>query len=180
MVSELITYLEWGLFQPHKGCLSVWPCNPMRHNKDIVSVMWVFVMPHIGYGRNFLTLHMQTLFLTLQMRFKVVRVIWAQNGQYLHSWVRVVTNGIRVDPRPRYGGLFGSVRDVCLFGPVISWNTMRTLCLHGEGRKGERGGVFVTSYIKQWRKFLTLYMQRLLLTKQMCFKAMRAFWAQSR
>ena len=30
--------------------------------------------------------------------------------------MRVVTNGIRADPRPRCGGLFGSVRGVCLFG----------------------------------------------------------------
>ena len=35
-------------------------------------------------------------------------------------------------------------------------------------------GVFVTSHIGQGRKFLTLYMQRLILTKQTCFKAVRA------
>ena len=49
-------------------------------------------------------------------------------------------NGIRADPRPRCGGLFGSIRGVCLFGPTIPWGTMRTLCLHG-------GGVFVMSHI---------------------------------
>ena len=89
-----------------------------------------------------------------------------QSGQYLHGWVRVVINGIRADPQPRCGGLFGSVRGVCLFGPAIPWDTTRTLCLHG--------GVFVMSHIGQGRKFLALYMQRLLLTKQTRFKAVRA------
>ena len=32
-----------------------------------------------------------------------------QSGQYLHGWVQVVINGIRADPRPRCGGLFGFV-----------------------------------------------------------------------
>ena len=56
-----------------------------------------------------------------------------QSGQYLHGWVWVVINGIRADPQPRCGGLFGSVRGVCLFGPAIPWDTTRTLCLHGGG-----------------------------------------------
>ena len=41
--------------------------------------------------------------------------------------MRVVTNGIRC------GGLFGSVRGICLFDPTIPWDTTRTLCLHGGG-----------------------------------------------
>ena len=126
----------------------------------------LLVMSHIGQGRKFLALYMQRLLLTLQTRFKAVRAPWAQSGQYLHGWVRVVTNGIRADPRPRCGGLFGSVRGVCLFGPTIPWDTTRTLCLHG--------GVFVMSHIGQGSKFLALYMQRLLLTKQTRFKAVRA------
>ena len=88
-----------------------------------------------------------------------------QSGQYLHGWVRVVINGIRADPQPRCGGLFGSVRGVCLFGPAIPWDTTRTLCLHG--------GVFVMSHIGQGNKFLALYMQ-VLLTKQTRFKPVRA------
>ena len=72
--------------------------------------------------------------------------LWAQMShhgfkrQYLHGWVRVITNGIRVDPRLRCGDLFGLVRGVCLFDLTISWDTTRTLCLYG--------GVFVTSHIR--------------------------------
>ena len=54
---------------------------------------------------------------------------------------------------------------VCLFDLTIPWNTMRTLCLHGD--------VFVMSHIGYGRMFLALYMQRLLLTKQTRFKAVR-------
>ena len=36
-------------------------------------------------------------------------------------------------------GLFGPIRGVCLFGPIIPWDTMRTLCMHGE--EWGRGGV---------------------------------------
>ena len=64
----------------------------------------------------------------------------AQSGQYLHGWEWVITNGIRADPRPRCGGLFGPVKGVCLFGPAIPWDTTRTLCLHGR--------VFVMSHIR--------------------------------
>ena len=32
-----------------------------------------------------------------------------QSGQYLHGWVRVVTNGIRIDPQPQCEGLFDFV-----------------------------------------------------------------------
>lgn len=51
------------------------------------------------------------------------------------------TNGIRVNLRPRCGGLFDPIKGVCLFSPTIPWDTRRTLCLHGGG------GVFVMSYI---------------------------------
>ena len=44
--------------------------------------------------------------------------------------MRVVTNGIKADPRPWCGGLFGSVRGVCLFDPTIPWDTTSLLCLH--------------------------------------------------
>ena len=56
-------------------------------------------------------------------------------------------------------------RGVRLFGLAISWDTTRTLCLHG--------GVFMMSHIGQGRMFLALYMQRLLLTKQTRFKTVR-------
>ena len=29
--------LMWGFVWPRKGCLSVWPRNPMGHNEDVVS-----------------------------------------------------------------------------------------------------------------------------------------------
>ena len=60
--------------------------------------------------------------------------LWAQMShhgfkrQYLHGWVRVITNGIRVDPRLRCGDLFGLVRGVCLFDPQ-SHGTQRELCV---------------------------------------------------
>ena len=44
----------------------------------------------------------------------------------------VVTNGIKVDPRLRCGGLFGSVRGVCLFDFAIP----SSLCLHWGGGGG--------------------------------------------
>ena len=47
--------------------------------------------------------------------------------------------GTLADPRPWCGGLFGSVRGVCLFDPAIPWDTTRTLCLYGR--------VFVMSHI---------------------------------
>ena len=47
--------------------------------------------------------------------------------------MRVVTNGIRADPRLRCGDLFGSVRGVCLFDPAIPWNIV---CLFVWFRKG--------------------------------------------
>ena len=37
------------------------------------------------------------------------------------------------------GGLFGPIGGVCLFGLIITWDIMRTLCLHR--------GIFVTSHI---------------------------------
>ncbi|KAL6334608.1 hypothetical protein AAG906_019243 [Vitis piasezkii] len=49
--------------------LSVWPRNPMGHNEDVVSA-WGGIC---------------------DTRFKTVRAPWAQSGQYLHGWVRVVT-----------------------------------------------------------------------------------------
>ena len=45
--------------------------------------------------------------------------------------MRVVTDDIGIDPRLWYGGLFGSVRRVCLFDPTIPWDITRALCLHG-------------------------------------------------
>ena len=41
-------------------------------------------------------------------------------------------------------------KGVCLFDPIIPWDTMRTLCLHGD--------VFVMSHIGYGRMFLALYM----------------------
>ena len=58
---------------------------------------------------------------------------------------------------------FDPVRGVCLFRPVIPWDTTRTLCLHWGGRGGG-GGVFVTSHIRYGRNFLTLYKYGLLST----------------
>ena len=45
---------------------------------------------------------------------------------------QLVTNGIKVVPRHRCGGLFllASYGVVCPFGHIISWDTTRTLCLH--------------------------------------------------
>ena len=39
MVSELIIDLNMGVYSvwSHGGCLSVWPCNPIGHNEDVVS-----------------------------------------------------------------------------------------------------------------------------------------------
>ena len=71
--------------------------------------------------------------------------------------MRAIINGIRTDPEPPCGGLFGPIKDVCLFDPTISWDTTRTLYFD------ER--VFVISHIGQGRKFLALYMYILLLTK---------------
>ena len=31
--------LMWGFIWPRKGCLSIWPHNPMRHNEDVVSTL---------------------------------------------------------------------------------------------------------------------------------------------
>ncbi|RVW33229.1 Retrovirus-related Pol polyprotein from transposon RE1 [Vitis vinifera] len=62
----------WGFVWLRKGCLSVWPRNPMGHNEDVVS----------AWGR---------FLLTKETRFKTVRAPWAQSGQYLHGWVRIVT-----------------------------------------------------------------------------------------
>ena len=38
MVSDLISDTDVGVCSiwPHRRCLSVWPCYPMGHNKDIV------------------------------------------------------------------------------------------------------------------------------------------------
>ena len=80
-----------------------------------------------------------------------------QRGQYLHGWVRVVTKWYQSRSLTSVWGLFG---------PAIPWDTTRTLCLHG--------GVFVMSQIGYGRMFLALYMQRLFLTKQARFKAVRA------
>ena len=53
---------------PDLGVRFVWPCNPVRHNEDIMSA-WgregVFVTSHIGYGGKFLKLYKYGLFLTL-------------------------------------------------------------------------------------------------------------------
>ena len=46
--------------------------------------------------------------------------------QYLRNWEQVVLNGIRADPWPRCGNLFGPVWSIYLFGPTTS-----TLCIHG-------------------------------------------------
>ena len=54
--------------------------------------------------------------------------------------MRAITNGIRADPQPQCGGLFGSIRGVCLFDPAIPWDTTRTLCLH-EGICGVPHGI---------------------------------------
>ena len=65
--------------------------------------------------------------------------------------------GIRADPLPRCGGLFDSVRGVCLFEPVIPWDTMRTLCLHGD-----------VCDVPHWIRENVpgaIYVERLLLTK---------------
>ena len=71
--------------------------------------------------------------------------------------MRVITNGIRVDPRPRCGDLFGSVRGVFLFGPAIPWDTKMTLYLHEGGicdvphRIGEQvlGAIYVEAPLNQ-------------------------------
>ena len=56
VVSKTITDLDVGVcfVWLHRGCLIVWPHNPMGHNEDVVSACGVFVTSHIGYGRNFL------------------------------------------------------------------------------------------------------------------------------
>ena len=37
----------WGFVWLRKGCLSIWPRNPMRHNEDVVSVWGVICdVPH--------------------------------------------------------------------------------------------------------------------------------------
>ena len=60
VVSKPILDLDVGIctIWPHKGCLYISSCNPMGHNKDVVST-WggMFVTSHIGYGRNFLSLY---------------------------------------------------------------------------------------------------------------------------
>ena len=45
----------------------------------------------------------------------------------------VVLHSGPVTAQPNYVDivLFGPVRSVCPFGPAISWDTTRTLCLHG-------------------------------------------------
>ena len=124
-------------------------------------------MSHIGQGERFLALYMQRLPLTKQTRFKAVRALlglkrtistWLGAGRYKWYQSRF--------PTPVWGFVW-PIRGVCLFDPTIPWDTTRTLCLHG-------GKVFVMYHIGQGRKFLTLYMQRLLLTKQRRFKAVRA------
>ena len=61
--------------------------------------------------------------------------------------------------------LFGPMRNDCLFGLVMPWDTTRTLCLH------ER--VIVISHIGLRRKFLTLYKYGFFLTLSMRFKLVR-------
>ena len=56
-----------------------------------------------------MTLYKYGLFITLLTHFKAIRVPLVQNGQYLHSWELTITNGIRVDLRPRCGGLLAPV-----------------------------------------------------------------------
>ena len=122
-------------------------------------------MSHIGQRRMFLVLYMQRLLLTKQTLFKALRVPFGFKADNIYMVRSGSLQMVSDDPRPWCGGLFGLVRSVCLFDPAIPWDTIRTLCLHE--------GVFVMSHIGQGRMFLALYMQRLLLTKQTRFKALR-------
>ena len=66
MVSESILDLDVRICSVwyRRGCLSVWPRNLMRHDKDVVSALWAFVPSHIRYERNFLTIYQYELFST--------------------------------------------------------------------------------------------------------------------
>ena len=75
-------------------------------------------------------LYKYELLLTKQTCFKVVRALWVQSGQYLHGWVRIITNGIKANLRPRCEGLFGPIGDVYLFDLTILWDITKTLRLH--------------------------------------------------
>ena len=57
-----------------------------------------------------------------------MKVSLAQSRQYLHGWVRVVTNGIRADPRPRCEGLFGFV---CFAPQSHGTQRGRCVCMRG-------------------------------------------------
>ena len=114
----------------------------------------------------FLALYIQRPLFTKQTRFKTVRAplgpkrtISTRLGTGRYKWYQ------NRSPISMCEGLFCPIRDVCLFDPVIPWDTMRTFCLHGE--------VFVMSHIRQGRMFLALYMQRLFFTKQTYFKIVR-------
>nr|CAN75241.1 hypothetical protein VITISV_014209 [Vitis vinifera] len=39
MVSESIPTLVWGFVWPYRRCLTIWPHNPVGHNKDFVSTL---------------------------------------------------------------------------------------------------------------------------------------------
>ena len=97
------------------------------------------------------------ILLNLVNMFKSHEALWAQNKQYLHGWEQVVIIGIRVNPRPQCGILFGLVKGVYLFSLTILWYTTRMLCLHIGGRwlwhpTTDKG-----------KKFLELYMYRVIL-----------------
>ena len=43
---NFLSYPMWGFVWPRKGCLSVWPYNPIGHNKDVVFAWGVCDIPH--------------------------------------------------------------------------------------------------------------------------------------
>ena len=44
-------------------------------------------------------------------------LFWVQSKQYLHDWVQIITNGIRINPQTWCGGLFDLLGGVCLLVP---------------------------------------------------------------
>ena len=58
MVSESIPTLVWGFVWPYRRCLTIWPHNPVGHNKDFVSTLGERVcdIPHRIRGNVFGTI----------------------------------------------------------------------------------------------------------------------------
>ena len=131
MISESIPDLGVVVCLAQYGCLFVQPRNPVGHNEDVVSAWGVFVTSHIGQKRKFLALYKYRLFVTLQMRYKAVRVPLGTK--------QTISTRLRAGHYKQYQSRsLTSVwwfvwphRGVRLFGPAILWNTMRTLCLYG-------------------------------------------------